>query len=110
MTISKILQEKRINYLSDHKNHTVKDMKDYLDKQNLQYSEGHFSGSVHTLVKNGSITRIDRGVYAAIDKEQHNEEILPLLHKILDEIELLKSEVKSVNSQMIETIIRSLRS
>ena len=85
-------------------------MKNYLSGQNLQYTEGQFAGSVNTLVQNGSIKKIDRGVYAIKDKELRNSEIMPMLQKILTEIENLKAEVKSVNAQTIETIIKSLRS
>lgn len=110
MTTSKKIQNELKNYLSDHKNHSIKEMKDYLNKQNLQYTEGHFAGSVNTLVQNGSIKKIDRGIYAIADGESLNVEILPLLQKILSEIEELKTEMKSINTQTIETIIKSLRS
>ena len=57
MTTSKKVQNAIKNYLSDHKNHSTKEMKDYLNSQNLQYTEGHFSGSVNTLLQNGSIKK-----------------------------------------------------
>lgn len=110
MTNSKIIQNAIKNYLSDHENHSVREMKNYLSGQNLQYTEGQFAGSVNTLVQNGSIKKIDRGVYAIKDKELRNSEIMPMLQKILTEIENLKAEVKSVNAQTIETIIKSLPS
>lgn len=109
MTTSKKVQNALKNYLSDHKNHSIKEMKDYLNSQNLQYTEGHFAGSVNTLVQNGTIKKIDRGIYAIVDEGSRDSEILPILQKILTEIEELKVEMKSINAQTIETIIRSLR-
>ena len=110
MTTSKKVQNAIKNYLSDHKNHSTKEMKDYLNSQNLQYTEGHFSGSVNTLLQNGSIKKIDRGIYAIADNGSRDAEIMTMLQKILTEIAELKAEMKSINTQTIETIIKSLRS
>ncbi len=64
MTISAQLQEKLLEYLSDGKNHSVKEMKEYLRNVNFSnYTEGHFAGSLHTLVNNGSIKSVSRGIY-----------------------------------------------
>ena len=105
MTTSKKVQNAIKNYLSDHKNHSTKEMKDYLNSQNLQ-----FSGSVNTLLQNGSIKKIDRGIYAIADNGSRDAEIMTMLQKILTEIAELKAEIKSINTQTIETIIKSLRS
>ena len=110
MTTSKKVQNAIKNYLSDHKNQSTKEMKDYLNSQNLQYTEGHFSGSVNTLLQNGSIKKIDRGIYAIADNGSRDAEIMTMLQKILTEIAELKAEMKSINTQTIETIIKSLRS
>lgn len=110
MKPSKKIQNVLKAYLSDRENRSIKEMKDYLNQQNVPYTEGQFTGSVHTMVQNGTIEKIDRGIYAIADKEARDNEILPLLRKIMSEIEELKAEMKSINAQTIETIIRSLRS
>ncbi len=63
MTSSK-LQENIIKYLSDGEKHSVQDIKKYLlDSGLTDYSEGQFSGSMNTLVRNGSVRKMERGIY-----------------------------------------------
>lgn len=65
MTKSSMIQEKVLEYLQDEKKHTVQEIKRYLQESNIgNYSEGQFSGSINTLIRNGSIRKINRGVYA----------------------------------------------
>lgn len=63
MTSSRI-QEIVLDLLSDGQNHSVQEIKNHLKKINCDdYSEGQFAGSINTLQRNGSIKKIDRGVY-----------------------------------------------
>lgn len=64
MTKSAMIKEMIIQLLSDGSPHTVSEMKDYLVEKNMEdYSEGQFAGSVHNLLKNKRIEKIDRGTY-----------------------------------------------
>ena len=64
LTTSSKIQEKILEYLSDGQNHSVQEMKHYLEQSGLdEYTEGQFAGSITTLQRNGSIKRIDRGIY-----------------------------------------------
>ncbi len=54
-----------MQYLSDEKEHTVQDIKNYLAENSFDnYTEGQFAGSITTLLRNGSIKKIDRGIYS----------------------------------------------
>ena len=65
MVTSSRIQEKILELLSDEQQHSVQDMKKYLSDVGLDdYTEGQFAGSVNTMVKNGSIIKIDRGIYS----------------------------------------------
>jgi nucleoside 2-deoxyribosyltransferase len=65
MASSARLQEIIIKHLSDEQNHSVQEIKAYLAESGVHdYSEGQFSGSINTLLRNGTIKKIDRGVYA----------------------------------------------
>ena len=69
MATSARIQEKIAELLSDGENHSVQEIKSYLTEVGVSdYSEGQFSGSINTMIRNGSIEKIDRGVYA-IGKE-----------------------------------------
>lgn len=64
MTKSTRIQELVLEYLADEENHSVQEIKGYLSKINLNdYTEGQFAGSLNTLLRNGSIKKIDRGIY-----------------------------------------------
>ncbi len=64
MVTSSRIQEKILELLSDERKHSIQDIKKYLAKVNLRdYTEGQFSGSINTLLRNGSIKKIDRGIY-----------------------------------------------
>ena len=65
MISSSKLQEKIIEYLSDEENHSVQEIKAYLAQNGIDdYTEGQFAGSINTMQRNGTIRKIDRGVYS----------------------------------------------
>lgn len=64
MTSARI-QEIILDLLSDNKNYSVQEIKSHLNSlDSNDYSEGQFAGSINTLLRNGSIKKIDRGVYS----------------------------------------------
>ena len=64
MTKSERIQEKIIEILADGNYHTVQEIKSFLRKAGISdYSEGQFSGSLNTLLRNQSIQKMDRGIY-----------------------------------------------
>ncbi len=64
MTKSARIQEKIIEILADGNYHTVQEIKSFLRKAGISdYSEGQFSGSLNTLLKNQSIQKMDRRNY-----------------------------------------------
>lgn len=64
MASSSRIQENVIKLLADGETHDVQEMKAYLAQQGLtDYSEGQFSGSLTTLLRNGKIRKIERGIY-----------------------------------------------
>lgn len=65
MATSARIQEIILKYLSDGQHHSVQEMKQYLAQSEIgKYTEGQFAGSINTLLRNGSIKKIDRGLYA----------------------------------------------
>ncbi|MGN0539319.1 MAG: nucleoside 2-deoxyribosyltransferase [Candidatus Fimenecus sp.] len=65
MPSSSKIQEKIIEFLSDQDNHSVQEIKAYLSICGIEdYTEGQFAGSITTLQRNGTIRKIDRGVYS----------------------------------------------
>jgi len=64
MVSSAKIQEIILEYLLDEQNHSVQEIKKYLAENGVsEYTEGQFAGSLNTLIRNGSIYKIDRGVY-----------------------------------------------
>lgn len=64
MTKSARIQEEIIEILADGNYHTVQEIKSFLRKAGISdYSEGQFSGSLNTLLRNQSIQKMDRGIY-----------------------------------------------
>ena len=64
MTKSARIQEKIMEILADGNYHTVQEIKSFLRKAGISdYSEGQFSGSLNTLLRNQSIQKMDRGIY-----------------------------------------------
>ena len=65
MISSANIQRKIIDYLSDQEQHSVQEIKAFLRQSETgDYTEGQFAGSINTLLRNGTIYKIDRGVYA----------------------------------------------
>lgn len=65
MIKSSRIQEMILEYLSDEQIHTVQEIKNYLAEISVgDYTEGQFAGSLTTLLRNGSITKADRGMYS----------------------------------------------
>jgi len=65
MATSAKLQEIILEYLSDGQRHSVQEMKQCLTQNGIdEYTEGQFAGSINTLLRNGSIKKLDRGIYA----------------------------------------------
>lgn len=65
MIKSSIIQEYVLKFLADEENHSVQEIKCYLQENNInEYTEGQFAGSLNTLMRNGSINKVDRGIYS----------------------------------------------
>ena len=65
MISSANIQRKIIDYLSDQERHSVQEIKAFLRQSETgDYTEGQFAGSINTLLRNGTIYKIDRGIYA----------------------------------------------
>lgn len=65
MTTSARIQEALLDYLSDQQEHSVQGMKRHLSEVGLEdYTEGQFAGSINTMLRNGSIRKVDRGIYS----------------------------------------------
>ena len=64
MTKSALIKELVMQLLSDGNPHSISEMKAYLaQKENVDYSEGQFAGSINNLLKNQKIEKIDRAIY-----------------------------------------------
>jgi len=101
MSLSAIIQKKILELLSDGRNHAVSELKQYLlDNEVLDYSEGQFSGSINTLVRNGSIKKIERGVYS-IKKEGDNMKKCFVVSQIGEK----GSEIRKKSDQLYKYII-----
>ena len=65
MISSANIQEKIINYLQDYESHSVQEIKAFLQQSGMiGYTEGQFAGSMNTLLRNGTVRKIGRGIYA----------------------------------------------
>ena len=64
MTKSSAIQESVLKFLSDRQEHSVQDIKSYLQENEINsYTEGQFAGSLNTLLRNNLIKKVDRGIY-----------------------------------------------
>lgn len=64
MTTSARIQESLLDFLSDNRPHSVQEIKMYLERAGISnYSEGQFAGSINTLLRNKTITKVDRAIY-----------------------------------------------
>ena len=65
MSKSSIIRENILKFLDDEQNHSVSEIKKYIQEMGVSdYTEGQFAGVLNTLVRNGSIEKKDRGVYS----------------------------------------------
>ena len=71
MTKSQVIRQKIVDFISDGNRHSVQEMKEYLQKCDIgEYSEGQFAGVINNLQKNGTIDKVERGVYIVTDKDK----------------------------------------
>ncbi|MCL1882504.1 MAG: nucleoside 2-deoxyribosyltransferase [Defluviitaleaceae bacterium] len=71
MVTSAILQEKILELISDGEIYSVQKIKAYLEEVGVgEYSEGQFSGSMNTLLRNGTVKKAERGMYSLVQKEE----------------------------------------
>lgn len=102
MVKSSKIQELVIKYLSDGHNHNVQEIKGYLAESNIiEYTEGQFAGSLNTLVRNGSIKKIDRGVYAINDGSENMKKCF-----VVSPIGDSGSEIRSNADKLFKYIIK----
>jgi len=102
MTSSSKLQEKMIELLSDEDKHSVQELKAYLSQNDItDYTEGQFAGSINTLLRNGTIQKLDRGVYA-IKKRSDNMKVCFVVSPIGEE----GSEIRINADKLFKHIIK----
>lgn len=66
MSKSSVLQEYILKFLADGYPHTIQEIKGFLSQAGISdYTGGQFSGSINTLLRNNSIQKMNRGIYAA---------------------------------------------
>ncbi len=101
MITSAKLQELIIDFLSDQENHSVQEIKSFLSETGVDgYTEGQFAGSINTLLRNGSIKKMDRGIYT-IRKRSDNMRKCFVVCPIGDE----GSEVRINSDKLLKYII-----
>ncbi len=65
MTVSSLIQRSILATLADDAPHSLVELRGRLASDGIHdYTEGQFSGSITTLIKNGSIIKVDRATYA----------------------------------------------
>lgn len=102
MISSSKLQEKMIELLSDEDKHSVQELKAYLSQNDItDYTEGQFAGSINTLLRNGTIQKLDRGVYA-INKRSDNMKVCFVVSPIGEE----GSEIRINADKLFKHIIK----
>lgn len=102
MASSSKLQEKMIELLSDEDKHSVQELKAYLSQNDItDYTEGQFAGSINTLLRNGTIQKLDRGVYA-IKKRSDNMKVCFVVSPIGEE----GSEIRMNADKLFKHIIK----
>ena len=101
MTMSSTIQEVVLEFLSDKQEHSVQDIKHYLREQDVRdYTEGQFAGSLNTLMRNGSIKKVDRGIYSIKLRSEDMKKCF-IVSPIGDE----GSEIRKRADQMFKYII-----
>lgn len=100
MATSAKIQESVLEYLADEQEHSVREIKKYLEDENIDYTEGQFSGSMNTLLRNRLIRKNDRGIYA-IAKRSENMRKCFVVSPIGDE----GSDIRKNADQLFKYII-----
>ena len=100
MATSAKIQECVLKYLADEQEHSVKEIKKHLYDENVDYTEGQFSGSMNTLLRNRSIRKNDRGIYV-IAKRSENMRKCFVVSPIGDE----GSDIRKNADQLFKYII-----
>ena len=76
MTKSAVMQEYILKFLADGRPHTIQEIKDFLSQAGISdYSPGQFSGSLNTLLRNMSIQKMNRGIYA-VNQNRGSESLI----------------------------------
>ncbi|MCL2500787.1 MAG: nucleoside 2-deoxyribosyltransferase [Defluviitaleaceae bacterium] len=103
MISSAILQDYITKLLSDGESYSVQEIKTHLTQNNIiEYSEGQFSGSINTLQRNGTINKIERGIYTLRKNEDDkNLKTCFVISPIGDE----KSVIRKNADQLFKHII-----
>lgn len=103
MTKSQVIRQKIVDFISDGNRHSVQEMKEYLQKCDIgEYSEGQFAGVINSLQKNGTIDKVERGVYIVTDKDNSNQKKCFVVSPIGDE----NSDIRKNADQLFNHIIK----
>lgn len=104
MTTSARIQESIISFLNDGLPHSVQEIKNYLNQIEIyDYSEGQFSGSINTLLRNKSIEKVDRGIYV-INQNRGGVSILKTCF-VVSPIGDVESEIRNNADKLYRHII-----
>lgn len=102
MTKSSKIQELMLKYLSDEQNHSIQEIKNYLNNMNLNdYTKGQFAGSIGTLIKNGSIKKISRGIYSIKSGSENMRECF-----VVSPIGADDSDIRDKSNKLFKYIIK----
>lgn len=103
MTKSQVIRQEIINFMSDRNRHSVQEMKEYLHRCDIgEYTEGQFAGVVNSLQKNGTINKVERGVYILTDKDASDQKKCFVVSPIGDE----NSDIRKNADQLFNHIIK----
>lgn len=71
MTRSAEIKQKLMDMMKEDTQYAVQEMKDYLSSSDIKdYTEGQFAGVINNLVKNGTIKKVERGVYMLANEKK----------------------------------------
>lgn len=71
MATSARIQEYLLRFMDDRQEHSVSELKTFLQTTDANdFTEGQFSGSMNTLVRNGSVKKLERGIYSLNERNQ----------------------------------------
>lgn len=102
MATSSKLQEKIVECLADQESHSVQEIKSYLTQIGLDdYTEGQFAGSINTLQRNGTIRKIERGIYSIRKRSEDMRKCF-----VVSPIGAEGSEVRANSDKLFKYIIK----